>query len=701
MSFEEEEGVTWDSPVDALVALGAAADLGNRAASSRLPDAQGAFGGADPTPVLEHVAATRGFEVEASDCAYADLPSTLARAAPAVVRLPSGRFVALVASNPRRTTLLGPSSVRTVGTESLVTALRAGLERDGDGRVDHWLACASITGRRARSARAHLRLHLLGERAIGGIWLLRSDAGTSALRELRRRGLVGRTAGFVGASLLQVLVGIAGWTLLGRAALSGSLGAGWLGTWVLLLFTGLALSIAQARIGQRITQDVATFLKERLLRGALRMAPDEIRKRGSGHLLATVSESSAIESAGLSGALGAVMALVQLTSAGALLAMGAGGAVHVLMLVAFTVVVVALGVRAHRRRSEWTSRRLDLTSTFIEHVLGHRTRRAQQPEAQWHEEEDGAMMRYLGASRTMESTQATFAGVPARGWLLLALVGLIPRLVAGPVDPRSLALAIGGILAAQGALATLASSGGALFGAWVGWRSIGALFHSASRIPAPGLVPDHDELRRSGEVVLEAQGVGFRHRPGGRPTLEDCSLTVRRGDRVLLEGPSGGGKSTFASVLTGMHDPESGHVLLGGLDLPTRGRVGWRRRIASAPQFHENHVLSGSLAFNLLMGRSWPASDADRAEAKEVCCELGLGGLLNRMPGGLDQVVGETGWQLSHGERSRLFLARALLQKADVVVLDETFGALDPLTLEQCLGTLERRAASAIVIAHP
>ncbi len=700
MILEGEEALVWEAPLPALVALSTAAKLGNDIAPQRLPIAHDA--NADPTAMLEHVATMRGFEVEATETSYADLPSTLERAAPALVRMPGGAFLALLASSPRRTTLLGPSALRrTVRTGDLVRALRAGLERDGDGRVDHWLHCASISGRRAQAARTHLRLHLLGERLVDGIWLLRSDAGTSAIAELRRRGLLGRAAGFVGASLLQVAVGIAGWTLLGRASLSGSLGSGWLGSWVLLLFTGAAFSIAQARLGQRITQDVATFLKERLLRGALRLAPDEIRKRGSGHLLATVSESSAIESAGLSGALGSIMALVQLVSAGALLAMGAGGAVHVLMLVAFTAAVVVLGVRAHRRRSEWTSRRLELTSTFIEHVLGHRTRRAQQPEAQWHEEEDAEMMRYLGASRSMESTHATFAGVPARGWLLLALLGLVPHLVGGSVEPRSLALSIGGILAAQGALATLASSGGAMFGAWVGWRSIGALFHGASQLPAAGLVPDLDPVRREGEVVLEATGVGFRHRQGGRPTLEDCSLTVRRGDRVLLEGPSGGGKSTFASVLTGMHVQESGHVLLGGLDLPTRGRIGWRRRIASAPQFHENHVLSGTLAFNLLMGRSWPASDADRAEANDVCRELGLGALLDRMPGGLDQVVGETGWQLSHGERSRVFLARALLQKADVVVLDETFGALDPLTLEQCLGTLERRAASAIVIAHP
>jgi ATP-binding cassette subfamily B protein len=65
------------------------------------------------------------------------------------------------------------------------------------------------------------------------------------------------------------------------------------------------------------------------------------------------------------------------------------------------------------------------------------------------------------------------------------------------------------------------------------------------------------------------------------------------------------------------------------------------------------------------------------------------------------QMVGETGWQLSHGERSRIFLARALLQKAALTVLDESFAALDPQTLEQCLLCTLKRCKALLVIAHP
>ena len=88
-------------------------------------------------------------------------------------------------------------------------------------------------------------------------------------------------------------------------------------------------------------------------------------------------------------------------------------------------------------------------------------------------------------------------------------------------------------------------------------------------------------------------------------------------------------------------------------------------------------------------------------EAEAVCRELGLGPLLDRMPAGLGQMVGETGWQLSHGERSRLFIARALLQSSDLLLLDESFAALDPPTLDHAMTCVLRRARALLIIAHP
>jgi ATP-binding cassette subfamily B protein len=194
--------------------------------------------------------------------------------------------------------------------------------------------------------------------------------------------------------------------------------------------------------------------------------------------------------------------------------------------------------------------------------------------------------------------------------------------------------------------------------------------------------------------------LNFQYSPTSDPVLTGVDLVINRGDRLLLQGASGGGKSTLAALLSGLQSPDSGLLLLNGLDRHTLGDD-WQRLAATVPQFHENYILSGTVAFNILIGRQWPAPEELMAEATALCEELGLGDLLRRMPAGIRQQVGETGWQLSHGERSRIFLARALMQRAQLIIMDESFGALDPETLDLCLQTVLKRAKTLIVIAHP
>jgi ATP-binding cassette, subfamily B, bacterial len=270
--------------------------------------------------------------------------------------------------------------------------------------------------------------------------------------------------------------------------------------------------------------------------------------------------------------------------------------------------------------------------------------------------------------------------------------------VRGVDSPARVAIAVGGILLAYRAWKRLAAGAWQLAGAAVAWQRTSVLFNAATRQELPGSLNPPESTEAS--PVVEARDVAFSYSDRTEPVLRGANLQIAVGDQVVLEGASGGGKSTLVSILAGVREPDSGRVLMHGLDRTILGAAEWRRRLAAAPQFHENHVLAETFAFNLFLGRQTVLGPADFAEAQAICDELGLGAVLERMPAGMLQMVGETGWQLSHGERSRLYIARALLQNAELVVLDESFAALDPENLKRAVECVVKRARSLLVIAH-
>src|SRR5262249_19014043 len=134
----------------------------------------------------------------------------------------------------------------------------------------------------------------------------------------------------------------------------------------------------------------------------------------------------------------------------------------------------------------------------------------------------------------------------------------------------------------------------------------------AARPPVPAVPEGH-------RAALEGRDLRFRYPDRGEPVLRGVDIRIGARERLLLEGSSGGGKSTLASLLAGSRVPDSGLLLLDGLDRATLGAAAWRRRVVLAPQFHENHVLIGTIAFNALMGRGWPPRPADLEEAEALC----------------------------------------------------------------------------------
>jgi ATP-binding cassette subfamily B protein len=319
-------------------------------------------------------------------------------------------------------------------------------------------------------------------------------------------------------------------------------------------------------------------------------------------------------------------------------------------------------------------------------------------------EERQALDHYLSLLQANDKLEGLMLSWIMRGWLVVGLIGLAPALVSTTVHITPLAVGLGGVLLADQALRKLVPGFMLLIHAKIAWEQIALLISAGAREEKKVTVPfSGSEIPGiyDNQLLLSAHNLVFRHFAHDEPILNGCNLSICEGDRLLLTGESGSGKSTLISLLAGFRVPDLGFLRLKG-DNPQalQGERG-RRHVAVAPQFHENHILSETFAFNVLLGRRWPPNIEELKEAEEICRELGLDDLLTRMPGGMFQWIGETGWQLSHGERSRLFIARALLQEAELVILDESFAALDPESLQRAMECALKRAKTLLVVSHP
>jgi ATP-binding cassette subfamily B protein len=509
---------------------------------------------------------------------------------------------------------------------------------------------------------------------------------------------------FVLSAIVQVGV-LSSWWLIGRGAFEGQLDPGWLWAWALMGLTLVPLQAAMTWAQGSLAMQLSALMRRQLLAGALALPVDESRRGGIGEFVGRTFESAGMEQLVLTGGFASLLAVVDLVLAASVMVTGPAGWYGLVALGGFCGVLAVLVVRQAVRFRAWTEARIAMTHALIERMLGHRTRLAQERPERWHEAEDQELAHYAEASEQLDGATARVSALARKGLLPVAILATLPAVLSGASTAR-IAVGVGAALLAARAVGALSVGVLAVSGARVLFRSVRPILEAARRSSAsttggaaaplpPEVAPPETQ------ALLEVRDLVFKHAGAPRAVIERASLTVRAGERVLLEGPSGSGKSTFASLLTGLRGQGSGLMLLGGLDMATWTRDGWGAQIAGAPQFHENHVVSGTLAMNLLLGRTWPPTPEDLNQAKALCEELGLGELLARMPSGLMELVGERGWQLSHGEQSRVFVARALLQRARVVVLDEAFGALDPVTMRKVMACVEARASTLIVIAHP
>ncbi|KJK08378.1 MULTISPECIES: ABC transporter ATP-binding protein [Pseudomonas] len=223
--------------------------------------------------------------------------------------------------------------------------------------------------------------------------------------------------------------------------------------------------------------------------------------------------------------------------------------------------------------------------------------------------------------------------------------------------------------------------------------SLGRVMELRGEAPSVITPVDPQPMPTSGELCF--QSVHFGH-PGRPTTLRGIDALIPFGLKVALSGSSGVGKTTLIDLLQRHHDPQSGQVLLNGIDLRDLDVFELRRRIAVVSQ--DIVLFRGSLADNL----SYSVPAASRAAIAEVARLAQLDSLIESLPEGLDSPLGERGQQLSGGQKQRIAIARALLQDPLILVLDEATSAVDEATERDVIEAIDGLFAgrTRILISH-
>ncbi|MCP4787022.1 MAG: ATP-binding cassette domain-containing protein [Fuerstiella sp.] len=196
--------------------------------------------------------------------------------------------------------------------------------------------------------------------------------------------------------------------------------------------------------------------------------------------------------------------------------------------------------------------------------------------------------------------------------------------------------------------------------------------------------------------AIELANVGFRYRTESDVwAMRHVNLTFTAGSVTAIVGQSGSGKSTLADLLLGLLSPEEGQISVDGACIHDQLSA-WRGVIGYVPQ--ETFLLHDTIRANLLWGN--PAASED--EIQDVMRLASIADVVTALPDGLETVVGERGTRLSGGERQRIALARALLRKPSLLILDEATSTLDPANQTCIQKSLERLSGrlTIVVIAH-
>ena len=490
---------------------------------------------------------------------------------------------------------------------------------------------------------------------------------------------------------LVAAVGLMSWS---GVTLAAALGAGALAAPG--LFRGLGSARVLLRYAERVSTHAATFraladLRVWFFRGLARGSAGGLGFRRAGDLLARlVNDVEALDGVYMRILLpltGAVLLLPLLV----LLLVRANAGLALAVGVLFAIAAFLLPWLASRRSlaagQGLAEASADLRVGVIDTLSGLREVRAFSAEERMLAGMRAREAALLTAQRELAG-RVSLAGI---GSFLCAQAAFLCVLITAGGDPMAAVAGVFLILAAFEAVAGLPRAG-ALAGHAA---AAAARVLAAGEAPSPAPDPAHPIPPPTGSA-LRFEGVQFAWDPARGNVFDGLTLEVPPGARVALLGPSGAGKSTLAALALKVTMPQSGRVLLGGVDIAgmkasdVRARIGWLSQAT--------HLFDDSIRNNLRLARP----DADDAALWAALDAAQIGDMVRALPDGLDSWVGESGARFSGGQGRRLALARALLSEAPILILDEPCAGLDADTERAFLTTLNEAAPgrSLILIAH-
>ncbi|MGH3158997.1 MAG: ABC transporter ATP-binding protein [Streptosporangiaceae bacterium] len=341
----------------------------------------------------------------------------------------------------------------------------------------------------------------------------------------------------------------------------------------------------------------------------------------------------------------------------------------------------------------------DLTTTVGESILAIRVIKGfRQDQAQI-----ARFRQQVRTSREAELNKADLLGRYSAVVMTLPDIATACALVIGAVQVAHGLLSAGALVAFLATILTLrpsvAETGSLLASSHDAAASAARFFEMLDEPAAPqDKPPALLHPRATGPAELAVEGVWFRYpgtTPEHPPVLHDVSLRIAPGETLAVVGPTGSGKTTLAALVARMYDPVQGRITLGGTDIATLGQAELRETVAVA--FDQPALFSMSAADNVLMGLD--AGQVDLDEALQIAHAQEF---VSQLPEGARTQLGENGLTLSGGQRQRIALARAVIRKPRLLVLDDPLSALDIHTEAQVQEALREVLATttALVIAH-